>query len=359
MAYSRQQISAIINPRVQSLIILPTERCNFRCSYCYEDHAIGRMSESTIGAVERFLERRVASVGTLRLSWFGGEPLLHPAILLRLASHAKSLCEERGAKLLRGEVTTNGYLLSLPLAERLAAVNQCQFQISLDGWGSQHDCTRHLQGGRGTFERIWSNLLALRASELDLAVLVRVHLTRQNLESVGSLLANIASNLLGDSRFEVLLKPIDDLGGDCGSATSDLSLPVTERAAIINGLTSQLVEAVPDARDRVWHYGAGSRTFPCYAAAANHLIIRSDGRLAKCTVAMDDPRNTIGHLRQDGTIDVDQQSFRAWLHGIETGDEEGLNCPLQNLPPSPSNGREAQLIGTDVMPGAVATGQLA
>ncbi len=30
------------------LILMPTEQCNFRCTYCYEDFAIGKMSKSTI-----------------------------------------------------------------------------------------------------------------------------------------------------------------------------------------------------------------------------------------------------------------------------------------------------------------------
>ena len=38
--FGRGQLAAAISPRVQELILLPTEKCNFRCTYCYEDFKI-------------------------------------------------------------------------------------------------------------------------------------------------------------------------------------------------------------------------------------------------------------------------------------------------------------------------------
>src|SRR5918992_3673907 len=58
-----------------SLIIMPTEKCNFRCIYCYEDFARGRMPAAVQRAVLRLVEREAPSLRTLRISWFGGEPL--------------------------------------------------------------------------------------------------------------------------------------------------------------------------------------------------------------------------------------------------------------------------------------------
>jgi len=41
----------------------------------------------------------------------------------------------------------------------------------------------------------------------------------------------------------------------------------------------------------------------CYASKANSLVIRADGRIAKCTVALNDERNHIGDLKPDGSLD--------------------------------------------------------
>lgn len=53
----------------------------------------------------------------------------------------------------------------------------------------------------------------------------------------------------------------------------------------------------------------------CYAAKPNSLLVRSNGRLGKCTVAFEDERNDIGYIRPDGTIEVNQMLWRQWLRG--------------------------------------------
>jgi len=40
-----KNILATLNPKSLELILYPTEQCNFRCTYCYEDFLIGRMDE--------------------------------------------------------------------------------------------------------------------------------------------------------------------------------------------------------------------------------------------------------------------------------------------------------------------------
>ena len=37
------------------LILMPTEQCNFRCTYCYEDFAHDRMSPRVVAGIKRLL----------------------------------------------------------------------------------------------------------------------------------------------------------------------------------------------------------------------------------------------------------------------------------------------------------------
>jgi uncharacterized protein len=71
---------------------------------------------------------------------------------------------------------------------------------------------------------------------------------------------------------------------------------------------------------------------PCYAARANSFVIRSDGRVGKCTVALDDDRNTVGHLSADGRLILDASRIRPWIRGLVSLDPTELHCPLINLP---------------------------
>src|SRR4051794_16365661 len=106
--FSHAQIAATLTRSVQQLIILPTEKCNFRCTYCYEDFSIGKMREPVQRAIESFMNRRIPELSELSLDWFGGEPLVAKDVVLSLSSHASRLCREHGV-VLRGGMTTNAY----------------------------------------------------------------------------------------------------------------------------------------------------------------------------------------------------------------------------------------------------------
>ena len=59
--------------------------------------------------------------------------------------------------------------------------------------------------------------------------------------------------------------------------------------------------------------------------------MRADGRLNKCTVALDHPANQVGRILEDGTLELDRDRTLAWSRGLDTGDAEELACPLQGI----------------------------
>ena len=67
------------------LTVCPTLACNFACPYCFQGH--GRTYESmsrevrdeVVSLAERMLDASGAS--RLRVTWFGGEPLLAPDVI--------------------------------------------------------------------------------------------------------------------------------------------------------------------------------------------------------------------------------------------------------------------------------------
>jgi uncharacterized protein len=72
MAVTSLQVAKALDPRSLHLILLPTERCNFRCTYCYERFDVGQMSRQVIDAVLAFLDSRASSLERLVIAWFGG-----------------------------------------------------------------------------------------------------------------------------------------------------------------------------------------------------------------------------------------------------------------------------------------------
>ncbi len=87
-------------------------------------------------------------------------------------------------------------------------------------------------------------------------------------------------------------------------------------------------------------FGPGARY--CYASKANSLVIGSDGSLYKCTVAFDDPRNLVGKVNPDGTLEIDDDRFALWTANDYRSDSScqkcyyvpscfGASCPLVRI----------------------------
>ncbi|GAA3789487.1 hypothetical protein GCM10022600_07630 [Qipengyuania pelagi] len=213
-------VAEACNPQVQDLIILPTEKCNFRCTYCYEDFAVGKMSEAVQRAVEQFMSNRIPDLAQLSIKWFGGEPLVAKAVVLRLSAHAKSLCDQHGVGL-SGGLTTNAWLLDYATFSELVSYDQRFFQITLDGWKDVHDTFRRRANGRGTFDRIWENLLATRESDDQFEIQLRVHIRRGDQGSIEELLQHIAAEFGNDPRYSIDFEHIRNLGGEGGKTVAN------------------------------------------------------------------------------------------------------------------------------------------
>jgi uncharacterized protein len=369
--FTRAQIGAAISPRIQELIILPTEKCNFRCTYCYEDFKLGRMSESVQRSIELFLARRIPEIDMLSLAWFGGEPLVAKDVVLRIARYAKSLCDEHGVTL-DGSMTTNGYLIDDRILDVLFASDHRFFQITLDGWRESHDAVRKRVDGKGTFDRIWESLHCLSARHEYFEVAIRVHVRRENIASSEELMRSLKASFGGDSRFRVDFQHLRDLGGEGGKTIND-PISISELGKISARLRRILVGNLPDEPTSCTQDSAipkgngidvsfrgesfGSRVsdqedvpYICYAARPNSLLIRADGRIGKCTVALSSDSNDVGRLLDDGTIEINNQRLRRWIRGIDGFDPSSLSCPMVGIEAPPIS---AATPGKKIVPIAV------
>jgi uncharacterized protein len=67
----------------------------------------------------------------------------------------------------------------------------------------------------------------------------------------------------------------------------------------------------------------------CYAANGSSFVVRSDGRINKCTVALDEECNQVGRLAEDGTLNLDVGRMCGWIRGAVDADAKALLCPLK------------------------------
>ena len=317
-----QEFATAFSNDLLHLIILPTEQCNFRCVYCYEDFSVGTMKRPVIEGVKALVSKRIPTLRQLHIAWFGGEPLIALQIVDEIATFTQNLAASNPSLTYSSEMTTNGYRLDLPTISRLCEIGVRQYQISLDGPPELHDKTRVRRNGGGSFEEIWANLLAIRSSSLATEICLRIHVTRANARHMPAFLDKVRETFLSDSRFSVLLKAVGRWGGP-NDETLDL-LAGDERVRIMEELQMQIAQGVGG--DAIYRPGS-----VCYASRPNSFVIRATGDIGKCTVALADPANSIGHLMDDGTLKI-SDDIKPWLRGWQRRDNDALGCPLIGIP---------------------------
>lgn len=310
---------ASLSDKYLNLIIMPTEACNFRCTYCYETFELKKMRPEVTGGIKALIDRRSAELGALSIDWFGGEPLMAMDVITDISSHAIRVAKERSFGF-SAKITTNGYYLD---GRRFSACLQSginHFQISFDGDKAVHDASRKLVSGAGTFDRLWENVERIKGIEGDFSVLLRLHFTYENYRSVAEFGRKLNDMLGDDRRFQYIFKGIGRWGG-----TNDHQItlvPRQERAAI---------DAYLWERSGLPHTESLQAHPVCYAGMANSFVIRSNGHLAKCTVALTDGFNDIGRISESGEVSVDQDKFRRWIAPLVEQRWEDAGCPLASV----------------------------
>ncbi|MFH0945182.1 MAG: radical SAM protein [Planctomycetota bacterium] len=310
-----------LSNRHLNLILLSTEACNLRCTYCFEKFARGRMEPRIVQGVKCLLDRRRQDLEILNLSWFGGEPLLAMDVVREISTHAMALFGGREGVHFSSNMTTNAMLLSRTRFEELLGLGVKAFYITFDGPRESHDAKRMLPNGQGAFDTIWDNVLALREVEGDFEIVLRLHVDAENQESMAPFIETCKATFGQDPRFNLCVQMIKRLGG-----AQDQLLPVLERNEASSIIARLRCLANPD-------QVASSKPelSICYASWANSFIIRADGSINKCSVAVDHPNNSVGRLEADGRMKLDSTMIAKWMRGIFSGKPEELECPMLGL----------------------------
>jgi len=318
------------------LILLSSEDCNFRCQYCYEDFTRGTMQPWVRAGIKKLVEGRLPSLRTLTVLWFGGEPLYGWSAIEELAPFFQQVADEH--RLAFGSsMTTNGYLLTPEVAEKLLSWRVRSFQVTIDGAPEDHDRNRPARDGQGTFATIFSNLHALSARPDSFQVDVRVNFDRNNHPHITEFLDLLEQSFGHDPRFRLRFRAVGKWGGPkdeqlatCGVGEStQIQLQLREEARRRN------LNVTEDLRDI---HGMGAQV--CYAARPYNLVIGATGQVMKCTVELDkNDRNVVGQINADGELRLNEDRMALWTEPAFERDTkcqkcvvlptcQGIYCPL-------------------------------
>lgn len=336
------------------LILLASEDCNFRCTYCYEDFKRGTMRPEVRQGIKSLVERRAEVLNEMTVGWFGGEPLYGMEAIEDLAPFFAETAAARGIEYF-SHMTTNGYLLTSDVVDKLLSWKISDFQVTLDGIAKDHDRLRPRRDGLSSFDVVYENLVAMRNRDDDFSVVVRVNFDRVSKHGLPALLDRLQSAFRDDDRFTISFHAVGQWGGD-----NDANLDVCGRGES-HAVRMKFKAAARTMGLRVtsgWRPGISVGSEVCYAVRPYNFIVGAHGDIMKCTVDLDKKdRNLVGKLLPDGTLDLDVDKMALWTEPAFESDRgcqschmlpacQGVHCPQvrmdHNIAPCPGVRRTAK-----------------
>lgn len=301
----RRLLSQTAVRNAMQLTVCPTVNCNYRCVYCYQEHLGRLMSPEVQEALHTYLDTQLVPVDQLRITWFGGEPLLG---LDRVIEPLTERFRARVGENYSASMISNGWLLTPPTSERLVELGVESVQVTLDGPREIHDQRRPLAGGGGTFDRILGHL---RDCDPRLAIALRVNTDERNAGRTSELLDQLEEAGLA-GRVYVYFAPVvaytevcADTSGHCIAGRDWSTLSARLRLeAMERGLSDASLPA--------------SKTGVCIADDPRGWVVTPDGLLYKCWNDVTTPSKAVDNLLEGTTperraqMEAELKSWQSW-----------------------------------------------
>lgn len=284
------QFLDVVAPRTLHLTINPTERCNFRCKYCYETLKNGEMPLEIQNKVINYVRDNIHKYSGLLVSWFGGEPLLAKESVEYLSEQFIRICKFNKRQYW-ANMTTNGYLLDLNTFQRMLELRVRSFQITIDGVESIHDKQRITASGEGTYQKIYQNLMQIKKMRRgNFNIIVRTNFTKEIFEHFSEYLDNVGVLCENDSRFSIACYKV---GKWSDSISLDLeSNLILDASDGMKQIYTKILDSGKKIQIRSDFLNPGSGL--CYGGKKNNFVISADGTIHKCTIDFEDPNSIVG-----------------------------------------------------------------
>lgn len=208
------------------LTICPTLACNFGCDYCFQgaDKSSELMSEEVKDGIITLFRRMIKEHPNLeqaQLSWYGGEPLVKKNVIYELSDRLIRVCEEENVKYV-GTMVSNGHALNKEVAQKLYDRALRHVQITLDGSQEYHDARRHLLSGKGTYDKILSNLKEW-IDEIPIQVNIRVNIDERNKDNIRTLIDDLhEKGFAGRPNFKIYFAPVESMTKGCHAVSEQM-----------------------------------------------------------------------------------------------------------------------------------------
>lgn len=293
-----------------SLTISPTVACNLRCGYCFEKHPNRKMNEIDINSIINYVDQNLISNSSLSVTWFGGEPLMMKNTIIELGGKFKEISNNKQSNF-HQSIVTNGVLLNEKFAREINNVGDVgTIQITLDGPPEIHNKRRPTISGKGTFEKILSNII--ECCEL-LTIQIRINVDKTNYLRLEKLLRILKKNDLAGKISIYLGHTYSYSETQSKSNSSQLTIP--EFASIQAQFEVLLLRYGFKLETKVPQPDFGTN---CVADNPNGVVISPNGLIFKCwnETAVGEEYSLGSMLTNKSNGTIPQQNSSVPSHGV-------------------------------------------
>lgn len=302
--------------------ILPTQKCNARCFYCFEKGLQPiTMSKSIIDDTVDFISKRAEKCKNLKYIWFGGEPLLGESVIDRIILGVNHKIGNRISY--SSSITTNGSMISQKLINKFIGIWRVNdILISLDGYKDEHGRRKGIVGLQADdlYMHTLQRIEMLLQHEIDTTC--RINLDKENYYHLDDILKDL--ELFKDhSRFHIQVTTLRN---------RLIKKPDAEKYFFPHEY-EEFYENVINALFKHGFYDDSNmfslvprRNYSnCIACSLNKIIINSSGDLYKCIQYPMDEDNCVGNVR---TGIIQSYNYSKWYRELDYLGDECETCIL-------------------------------
>lgn len=289
------------------LIIKLTNDCNFRCPYCYQNHTDKIMTNETLAIVKKYLLKSKEKQNLkIMINYFGGEPLL---CLETIADLQVFLNENKFDY--KSYVTTNGYLLTPEVLDKLFEVGISSYIITIDGVPEIHNKTRILADGSGSFNIIINNLV-YALNQTNLKIIVRCNINKKKENYIGDFF-KLLKTMKILHKVQLFFNETFDHNG-CGDLETYYSTRKEYANVLLNIQKMKLEYGLKVSR-------IGRKDTSCALDNVKTLVVDPELNIESCTSDC----TTIGYINNNGDI-IPNNNYYKKYNTVNYNNKECLTC---------------------------------
>ncbi len=280
---------------ISSFVIFTTTDCNARCFYCFEKgcRKVDMTMETADAAADFILKN--AGEHTVKIQWFGGEPLVGAAVIDRISGRLRD-----AGKKFRSTMISNGYLFDDENVKKAAEDwNLQKVQITLDGTEEVYNRAKAFIYRDGSPYRVVMDNIG-RLIKAGIRVSVRLNLDKYNAEDLLVLADELRDAFGGEKLFGVYSHPLFEEG----YSREHVEARRKEIYGLEKRLRGRLIE------NGIFHEAGLSGRLPvnhCMADSGKSVTILPDGRIGLCEHYTDS--NMIGTIWDEAR---DKELIERW-----------------------------------------------